>query len=90
LATFLWEDFAGRSGRHDMQISALHTIIAAQQARTAAPARPAPPTEAAKSSQPSAFAPLDFSEAQIPDTTSATAPAYSANAPLGSQVDIRV
>jgi len=73
-----------------MQISALHTIIAAQQSRMSAPARPAQPAEAAKNSQPAAFAPLDFSEAQILDAAPTTAPAYSANAPLGSQVDIRI
>jgi len=68
-----------------MQISALHTIIAAQQAR---PARPAAEAPSARAPASSSFAPLDFSKTANAAPTAA--PACSANAPLGSQVDIRV
>jgi hypothetical protein len=84
-----------------MQISALSTIIAAQQARSPAPARPAtntPPAAkpaAAPAVAPSEddFAPLSFAAPASAMTATADAPArpaYSAGAPLGSQVDIRV
>ena len=82
-----------------MQISALSTIIAAQQARSPAPARPAANTPAAKPAVAAApspvqeFAPLAFtaqtSAAAAPKDAPAK-PAYPANAPLGSQVDIRI
>ena len=82
-----------------MQISALSTIIAAQQARSPAPvARPAVSTPAAKTAaaapQPvQEFAPLAFAaqttEAAAPEDAPAK-PVYPANAPLGSQVDIRI
>ncbi|HTW33719.1 MAG TPA: hypothetical protein VMD53_03800 [Rhizomicrobium sp.] len=77
-----------------MQVSALNTIIAAQQARGATSARP--PVNAAGVKTPPGtqeFAPLAFA---APTTEAAAAadapprPAFSANAPLGSQVDIRV
>jgi hypothetical protein len=97
LATFLGEDFAGFPGRHDsMQISALSTIIAAQQARSPAPARPAVNTPAAKTaavapSPVEEFAPLAFTAQTTAAPEDAPAkPVYPANAPLGSQVDIRI
>lgn len=81
-----------------MQVSALSTIIAAQQARPIT--RPTPTTPASKPAVSAApavvddFAPLSF--AAPPSASSATPadapprPAYPANAALGSQVDIRV
>jgi len=77
-----------------MQVSALSTIIAAQQAR--APTRPAANTQAAKpATAPSTddFAPLSFAAPASATTATAEAlarPVYPANVPLGSQVDIRV
>ena len=83
-----------------MQVSALSTIIAAQQARSMTPARPAANTPAARPAAAAAapapsedFAPLAF--ATQPGAASAQGdapprPAYPANAALGSQVDIRV
>ena len=83
-----------------MQISALSTIIAAQQARSAPPARPAANAPVAKPAVAPAAAPSveDFAPIAFAAQTSATTamadapprPAYPANAPLGSQVDIRV
>jgi hypothetical protein len=67
-----------------MQVSTLQTIIAAQQARTAQPQRPAAATAEAPAK---GFEPLAFAE---PATQAPAQPAYSASAPLGSQVDIRV
>jgi hypothetical protein len=86
-----------------MQVSALNLIIAAQQARGATPAQPAPQTapqakvpEAGKpafSPASSDFTPLSFGSQAAPPqpAASSTAPAgYPANAPVGSQIDIRV
>jgi len=81
-----------------MQVSALSTIIAAQQARTAAPpARQAAVPDMKKAAAPEApttqdFAPLSFAQAPAePSAAGAPAPpAYPANARIGSQVDIRV
>ncbi len=86
------------SGRHGMQISALSTIIAAQQARSpAAPARPAASMPAAKTATVAAppsvedFAPLAFAAQTTAAGEDAPAkPVYPANTPLGSQVDIRI
>ena len=71
-----------------MQISALNTIIAAQQAKSAQASRPAVAPQAkpaAPGFEPMAFAASPAEEAQAP-----AKPAYSASAPLGSQVDIRI
>jgi hypothetical protein len=82
-----------------MQVSALSTIIAAQQARTAAPPvrqtavnAPEAPKTAAPATAAQEFAPLSFAQAPAePSVPSASAPpAYPANARIGSQVDIRV
>jgi len=81
-----------------MQISALSTIIAAQQARSATPARPAANAPAARPAAAAPaptedFAPLAFATQPGAATAQGDAPArpaYPANAPLGSQVDIRV
>jgi hypothetical protein len=82
-----------------MQISALSTIIAAQQARSAGPAaRPAAAAPAAKPAVAATppvqdFAPLAFAaqtSAMTATEDTPPRPAYPANAPLGSQVDIRV
>jgi hypothetical protein len=100
LATKLAEDFAGLPGRQGMQISALSTIIAAQQARGAAPARPTvnapaakPAAAAAATASAEEFAPIAFAAQTTAMTATGDAsapPGYLANAPLGSQVDIRV
>ena len=81
-----------------MQVSALSTIIAAQQARSATPtARPAAGTQAAKTAAAplpgQEFAPLAFAAPAAATTATEDAPArpaYLANAPMGSQVDIRI
>jgi hypothetical protein len=99
LATFLGEDFAGLPPGDTMQISALNTIIAAQQARsTPTPPRPAPNAPAAQkaaapeASPPQDFAPLAFGQAAAPGpaANASAPPPYPAGARLGSQVDIRV
>jgi hypothetical protein len=74
-----------------MQVSALHTIIAAQQAQTARPQRPAAATAEAKAAPPAqGFEPLAFAGPSTEAAQAPAQPAYSASAPLGSQVDIRV
>lgn len=81
-----------------MQVSALNLIIAAQQARSSAPPRPASQTKApeiqtaAASEASSDFAPLAFKAQTDPQqpAKSAAPQGYSPSAPLGSQVDIRV
>lgn len=79
-----------------MQVSALNTLIAAQQARQQTrPVADAKPVAATEKSQSGAdFAPMAFKAAAAGATaTQAAAPAangYSPTAPLGSQLDIRV
>jgi len=82
-----------------MQVSALNLIIAAQQARSASAPRPVSQTKAPETGSPappqqsSEFAPLSFGSQAAPaqPAASSTAPArYPANAPVGSQIDIRV
>ena len=80
-----------------MQISPVNLLIAAQQTRNAAPVRPTPVTKAAKEASAAeaadGFAPLAFKTQAAPAAPAAPAPAaspYSANAPLGSQLDIKI
>lgn len=84
-----------------MQVSALNTIIAAQQARAASSATRPNPAQAsssasaplAASKQPDTFAPLAFAEADKAPAATALRPAanpFVAPVSLGSQLDIRV
>lgn len=77
-----------------MQVSALNTIIAAQQARNATPARPAAQATASANTEEQSttapFAPLAFKTASAPQQQAASANPYSPTAPLGSQIDIRI
>lgn len=78
-----------------MQVSALHTIIAAQQAQNAKPQRPAAAMAEAKAATPAptptdGFEPLAFAGPAAEAAQAPAQPAYSASARLGSQVDIRV
>ena len=76
-----------------MQVSAINLIIAAQQARDATAPRTASQTKApatGNSAAPSSdFAPLSFGSRAAPAQPAAAPAVYSANAPLGSQIDIR-
>ena len=87
-----------------MQVSAINLIIAAQQAAAPRPASQAraPQTKTPEVAAPkmgnsvapsSDFAPLSFGSPAAPArpaASSTTPTGYSANAPLGSQIDIRV
>jgi len=88
-----------------MQVSALNLIIAAQQAHGASAPRPASQTPASQTKSPEApkagnspapssdFEPLSFGSQAAPAQAAApstTPTGYSANAPLGSQIDIRI
>jgi hypothetical protein len=75
-----------------MQISALNMIIAAQQARQAA----APGAATSKALEPKPTAPADaqefvpFAAGAQETSTPRTAAARPPNAPVGSQIDIRI
>jgi hypothetical protein len=80
-----------------MQLSALNSIIAAQQARGQTPAKPAAAPAAADVGKPSEtgtaqdFAPISFGKSVAAPAQAASPPSnYAANAPLGSRIDIRV
>ena len=92
--------FTGQNARV-MQISALNLIIAAQQARSAAPPHAAtgPSTKsAAAPKSPEEFTPIAFGASGAAEPTtrswaqanSAQANSFAAAVPLGSQIDIRV